>query len=320
MCSSYLSVDEGITSGNINELNMRFENFLDIYFDANDELKPIFSELVNCPCCNKSDGKSFKQKRFNYIRCENCDMIYVSPRLKEDLNKEIHSQERYMEHYKYKLIPSIDYRRNVLAENKYKQIMNFFSQPGKVLDIGCGLGEVLSVFQENGWECTGVDFNQFAIDYAREHFGINVINKDIFEYDQESEFDLIMLWGILEHTYQPEKIVQKAYALLKKRGMLLIEVPSSESLLVRYCEMTGKEAYRTFEAGRHQMLFSRKAITEICEKSGFRLEKLVSNGLDISTISKMNNMGTPLQTINKMQKILDDSLQGDLLRVFLTKD
>jgi 2-polyprenyl-3-methyl-5-hydroxy-6-metoxy-1,4-benzoquinol methylase len=315
-----ISVDERITSGSIDELNNRFERSLDIYFDKNGELKSDVIEYINCPNCNHSKGKPFKQKRFTYIRCVACGMIYVSPRFKEEINNKIHSQERYMEHYKYKVIPSINYRKNVLASNKYKQVMKFFKKPGRVLDIGCGLGEVLSIFNDNGWDCTGVDFNPFAIDYAYKHFQLEIISENIFDFKAESEFDLIMMWGVLEHVYNPFKLLKKVNKMLKKGGLLVIEVPSSDSLLVRYCELTGQEAYRTFEAGRHLMLFSHNSIIEMFRKSGFIAEKLINNGLDIATLSRMNDIELSLEQSTKIQEVIDKTLQGDLLRGFFRKE
>ncbi len=309
---------EKITSGNISELNERFERSLDCYF-ANGELKPEFIEHVKCPNCGKGEGRSFRQKRFNYVRCDSCGMVYASPRFTEKINEEIHSQDKYVEHFKCKVIPSIDYRRNVLAGNKYRQLAEFFDGPGKVLDIGCGLGDVLSVFKEHGWDCTGIDFNDFAVKYADEHFGVKIIKENIFNISTEERYDLIMLWGVLEHVYAPHELLKKANSLLKKGGLLLVEVPSADSLLVRYCEQTGAEAHRTFESARHIMLFSRKALLDMCGKNGFTCEKLVSNGLDIATLSRMDGLGIPEEETGKLQKLLDDSLQGDLLRGFFRK-
>ncbi len=316
---SVFAVDEKITSGNITELNERFERSLDIYFNNKGKLNPEVTEYINCPNCNGKEGKSFKQKRFNYKRCKKCGMVYVTPRFKEEINNAIHSQERYVEHFKCKVIPSIDYRKNVLGKSKYEQIMQFFENSGKVLDIGCGLGELLSIFKENGWNCTGIDFNDFAVDYAAKNFGIDIIKENIFSIKMDSQFDLIMMWGILEHVYKPYSLLAKANLLLKNDGLLLIEVPSADSLLVRYCEETGEEAYRTFESARHIMLFSKQALLEMGKKSGFACRKLVSNGLDMSTLARMKNLKLSAEQIGRLQKLLDYSFQGDLLRGFFRK-
>jgi 2-polyprenyl-3-methyl-5-hydroxy-6-metoxy-1,4-benzoquinol methylase len=316
--STFLA-DERVTSGNVDLLDEKFERSLDKYFKKDNSIKPEFIEYINCPNCSEKNGKTFRQKRFIYKRCKRCGMVYAVPRFKREINKEIHSQKIYEDHYKHKVIPSIDYRRNILARRKYEQIMQFFKKPARVIDIGCGLGEVLSVFKENGWDCTGVDFNEFVIDYAKKNFRLKIIKQDIFDMTVQSQYDLVMLWGVIEHVYEPGLLLQKCNSLLSKDGLLLIEVPSADSLLVRYCEVTGEEAYRTFESARHIMLFSQRSLLEMCAKNGFRCEKLLSNGLDISTITRMKNLKLTVDQINMMQKILDVSLQGDLMRGFFRK-
>lgn len=316
----FFAVDEKMTSGMVDELNERFEKGLDRYFDDLGGLKKEFSERVDCPNCGEKEGRQFIQKRFSYVRCAGCGMVYCSPRLNSEVNTRIHSRETYIEHFKLKVIPSIDYRRDVLARRKYEQLMGFFKGSGRVIDIGCGLGEVLSVFQENGWDAMGVDFNEFAIEYAREKFGVKIINKDIFELDMPEKFDLVMLWGVLEHVYEPFKLLEKARSILKPDGLMLVEVPSADSVLVRYCEGTGTEAHRTFESARHIMLFSRKALVGMCARSGFSCEKLVSNGLDITTLCRMKSLDMSPEISGRLQMMLDDSLQGDLLRGFFRKE
>jgi len=317
--SKIFFVDESITSGDVDQLEAKFERSLDKYFDEKGQLLPEVIDNNDCPNCKGEEGKPFYQKRFRYVRCARCHMVYASPRFVAEINNAIHSQDMYVEHFKWKVIPSIDYRRNVLAVRKYEQLMQYFGNPGKVLDIGCGLGEVLSVFQENGWDCLGIDFNEFAIDYAQKKFGITIINENIFDLKLEAKFNLIMLWGVLEHVYDPIALLEQARALLDDDGLLLIEVPSADSMLVRYCEQTGAEAHRTFESARHIMLFSRKSLLEMCSGAGFKCENLLSNGLDVATLSRMQGLDLPGNAAGSFQQLLDDSLQGDLLRGFFRK-
>jgi len=246
-------------------------------------------------------------------------MVYNSPRLSEEINEEIHSEELYINHYKLKVLPSFEYRRNVLAKKKYHQVMKYFNKPGRVLDIGCGLGDVLSVFDENGWECLGIDFNKFAADFVTKQFGIDVLRKNIFQYKTNKKFDLIMLWGVLEHVYHPFKLLVHVKSLLHDDGIMLIEVPSADSLLVRYCEHTSVDVDRTFEEGRHIMLFSVQSLIEMCKKAGFVCIDLYSNGLDISTINNIKSVNLSNKQKAQLQNVLDDSLQSDLLRGYFKK-
>jgi len=314
-------IDETKINPNIENLHEYFDSVIKKYFDGDDP-KNIFFEEVNCYNCGSSEiSTSFVVNRFRHVRCKKCGMVYVNPRLKETITHDLYHEPPYQEFYKIKLIPSIDYRKNVLAVRKYEQIIHYTKKPGKVLDIGCGLGEVISVFQENGWNCMGIEFNEFAANFAKEKFHLNIINKSIYDFEASEKFDLIMLWGALEHFYNPKKILEKIFELLNDDGLLVIEVPSADSVLVRYYEQTHNIVDRIIEGDRHIMLFSVRGFREMLEQTRFKPLTIVSNGLDISTLNRleMENL-LDLNQVNAIQEKLDVSLQGDLLRGFFTKN
>jgi hypothetical protein len=129
-----------------------------------------------------------------------------------------------------------------------------------------------------------------------------------------------MLWGVLEHFFKPLDILKKVNELLKDNGLLLLEVPSADSILVRYYEKTSKPVDRIIEGDRHLMLFSLRSFTEMTDRAGFFADEIKSNGLDISTLNRLelNNALTNSQA-NEIQQLLDNSMQGDLLRGFFKK-
>ena len=313
-------IDESKINPNLDKLHQHFDSVLEKYFEGTKPI-PKYFEDVNCYNCGSTEIiSSFIVNRFRHVRCKNCDMVYVSPRLKSSIVDSLYNEKPYTEFYKIKLIPSIDYRRNVLAVNKYNQIAKYFNKPGKVLDIGSGLGEVLSVFQENNWDCTGVEFNEFAANYSRKAFGLNIINRSIYDFDLSEKYDVIMLWGVLEHLYEPLQILKKVYSLLKDDGILLLEVPSAASVLVRYYEKSLRPVDRIIEGDRHIMLFSIQSFIEMPGKAGFYPVEIKSNGLDISTLNRLElNSKLNLTQVNELQELLDRSLQGDLLRGFFRR-
>jgi len=313
-------IDEKKINQNIETLHDYFNEVLDKYFIDNAPIKEYFEETVCYNCGSSEISSSFTVNRFTHVRCENCQMVYANPRFKESIAENLYNEEDYTEFYKIKLIPSIDYRKTVLGKNKYNQIVRYFNKPGKVLDIGSGVGEVLSVFKDHGWDCLGIEFNEFAANYSKEKFGLNIINKNVYDFDSSEKFDVIMLWGVLEHFFKPLDILRKVNELLKDDGLLLLEVPSADSVLVRYYEKTSKSVDRIIEGDRHLMLFSLKGFIEMTDKAGFFADEIKSNGLDISTLNRLeldNTLTNP--HANEIQQLLDDSMQGDLLRGFFKK-
>jgi 2-polyprenyl-3-methyl-5-hydroxy-6-metoxy-1,4-benzoquinol methylase len=306
---------------NLDKIHEHYQKVLSRYFNRDDSPKDEYFESVNCYNCGETKYTAeFTINRFRHVRCARCGMVYVSPRLKETILHDAYNEEDYNAAAKYKLIPAVEYRREVIGRRKYQQIAAYFKKPGSILDIGCGLGEVLSIFDENDWDCLGVEFNELSAGYAREKFGLNIVRESIFDFKPaRQKFDCIMLWGVLEHFTRPVSVLEKVYQLLRSGGLLVLEVPNGDSLLVRYYEKYGGYIDRIIEGDRHIMLFSPEALRQMTERCGFKLVHLQANGLDIDTLLRLNKQARDPQLVSQMQSALDGMLHGDLLRGFWRK-
>jgi 2-polyprenyl-3-methyl-5-hydroxy-6-metoxy-1,4-benzoquinol methylase len=314
-------IDARLANPNLDKIHDLFYKRLSKFFDENGSPKAeLFEEVVCYNCQSASISSECTIARFRHVRCSGCGMVYVSPRIKKNLLHDSYNEDDYTEHYRLKLIPSIEYRRNVLGQQKFKQIAAYFEKPGSILDVGCGLGDLLSVFKANGWACLGIEFNQFAANYGHEHFGVNIIAKSIFDFaPEEQQFDCIMLWGVLEHFTDPAAVLDKLYQLLRPGGLLVLEGPSADSVLVRYFEEHEGYIDRIIEGDRHIMLFSVRSLKEMTQRSGFQLVHLQSNGLDIDTLARLNRETCSAPFIRRVQSAVDACLSGDLLRGFWRK-
>ena len=128
-----------------------------------------------------------------------------------------------------------------------------------------------------------------------------------------------MLWGVLEHFTQPLNVLEKAYELLSDGGLLVLEVPSGDSVLVRYYEAFGGYIDRIIEGDRHIMLFSSRALQQMTERCGFKLVHFQSNGLDIDTLLRLNGQSCDSQIVSQIQHAIDEAMCGDLIRGFWRK-
>jgi len=306
---------------NLDKIHQHYEKVLSRYFKQDGSPRDEYFENVSCYNCGETGYRSeFTVNRFRHVRCAGCGMVYVNPRLKESILHDSYNEDDYNAAARYKLIPAVDYRREVIGRRKYAQIAAYFEKPGKILDIGCGLGELLSIFQENGWDCLGVEFNELSAGYAREKFGLNIMRESILDFQSDKrKFDCIMLWGVLEHFTQPVSVLEKVHELLRRGGLLVLEVPNGDSLLVGYYEKYGGYIDRIIEGDRHIMLFSAEALRRMTERCGFKPVHLQSNGLDIDTLLRLNNQPCDPQLISQVQSVIDAMLHGDLLRGFWRK-
>jgi len=105
----------------------------------------------------------------------------------------------------------------------------------RVLDVGCSQGIVPLLLAREGCEVTGVDTSPQAIEEAKRYLAnepahvqekICYVNADFLSLNtQDAEPDTIVISEVLEHLVRPELFVEKAAALLKPDGCLIITVP-----------------------------------------------------------------------------------------------
>jgi 2-polyprenyl-3-methyl-5-hydroxy-6-metoxy-1,4-benzoquinol methylase len=308
---------------NFTNVKERWKNLLSKYYTSDGKLNNNFIIDVDCPhCASKKREKSFELNAFHHHFCVDCECLYVSPRLNNAALEELYADEYYSEMYSKSMIPFFDKRKELIGKSKYSQVIDSIesvrqnkSKSLRVLDIGAGIGEVISVFNDNGHDCEAIEVNSTAIDQLK-NIGIKVFEGSFYNYDLNEKFDVIMAWGVVEHITDPSLFLSKVYSLLKPAGVFVSEVPHSQSVLVDYCQKTGKDPLRILQGEQHIILYSNKAYSELHEKSGLQLHQVQTNGLDISTIFSINDQEIDQDVKADIQSSMDDLMKGDLLRGF----
>src|SRR5690606_35550291 len=79
--------------------------------------------------------------------------------------------------------------------------------PGRILDVGCGLGYLLSAV-DAGWETDGDGHSEFAANHAAEHAQVPGGDVRSAAYPDE-HFDVIVLYHVIEHMYQPVEEIEE---------------------------------------------------------------------------------------------------------------
>jgi SAM-dependent methyltransferase/spore maturation protein CgeB len=105
----------------------------------------------------------------------------------------------------------------------------------RVLDVGCSQGIVCLLLGREGFECTGVDIESAAIDFARaalEKEEVPVRQRVKFELADaaqlpfaDNSFDTVILAEILEHLTHPGRVLKEVRRVLKAGGKLIVSVP-----------------------------------------------------------------------------------------------
>ncbi len=124
-------------------------------------------------------------------------------------------------------IKNEDLFRNIFLK-RFDLIRPHFAKTSrcKVLDIGCSNGVFLDIYKEHGWQTFGVEPSASGL--VAEKKG-HKITKAYFEKSHFSEnyFDLVIMNHTLEHVKDADLVLKKIYQILKKDGILYIDVPNA---------------------------------------------------------------------------------------------
>ena len=117
------------------------------------------------------------------------------------------------------------------AERRFALIERVASPPGRLLDVGCGSGEVLAVAQGRGWTVQGAEPVAESARIARDERGLDVRNTILEESGlPERSYDVVSAFHVLEHMRDGQEFLRTLARWVRPGGHLVIEVPNWRSV------------------------------------------------------------------------------------------
>lgn len=217
----------------------------------------------NCPVCSSSKNtlifhdynrrEEYTELEGDYVQCTECMMYYLTniPSFDEMWGK---YEDIYVE-------PDIE-------KLSAKCVQNLSKNNKKILDIWCNHGIQLIPYVNKWWDVYGIDLNSKAITdcqkyLPREQFSVTTIEDSLFE---DSLFDKIQTFHVLEHVYDPRSFLTKCHEILKGGGELEIRIPHWSSLEMKVWWKYSSQSWVPF----HINMFDRETITKLLSSIGFR--------------------------------------------------
>ena len=234
---------------------------------------------TTCPWCGSQKAQihlwlkdEFLTKEdFLIYECQDCGLRYTEPRPKQETIGNYYKSKEYYSHQENKkgLIPRLyEIVKGYNLKKKYK-IAAKNLQKGKVLDIGCGVGDFLHTMENKGWKGTGIEPSEEAKEIARKRVNANLLEpKEIVDLKSE-DFDLITMWHVLEHVDDLKEEIHQLERLLKKGGRLVLALPNFKS----YDAQFYKAQWAAYDVPRHLNHFCKESITKIFKNSCLTLKK-----------------------------------------------
>lgn len=225
-----------------------------------------------CPVCGGGrTNYRLKQMGTNVLQCENCSLVFVDP-----LPRETELRALYLE---YDVVENNAVHASLLASRwksrapAFRDILNEIvahGGRGRLLDVGCSFGFLLSMAKERGFQPAGVELSVNAVRYVRDRLRFPVHHGTVFDAKfADGAFDVVSMVGVFEHVPNPLETLREIFRILRQGGLLVVEVPNANFNLLR-----GRVRASWFYIGNHLLNFTPRALAMTLEMSGFRCAKL----------------------------------------------
>ncbi|MFH1841383.1 MAG: class I SAM-dependent methyltransferase [Candidatus Nealsonbacteria bacterium] len=211
-------------------------------------------EEIVCPACG-SKNLTFQFKKFglDYVLCDDCRSLFLSPRPTESfLNKIYPEMEsvKYWETHFYK--ETAEPRREKMYNPRAKKVVELadkYSVLDKdlLIDVGAGYGVFLEEIKKvsNFKELVAIEPVSSLAEVCKSR-GIKVIEKnaqDATSEDIPEKAAVLTCFEVLEHLINPLTFLNSLSKLLKKEGLFILSAPCISGIDVQILWEKSKTIY-----------------------------------------------------------------------------
>jgi len=161
-----------------------------------------------------------------------------------------------------------------------------YSEVGKVLDVGCATGIFLAAAQESGWKAHGIELSDYSSQRARDERRLDVFTGTLRQALRSGELvecscDVVTLWDTAEHLEDPMTTFKDAWSVLKPGGILFVKTLNIDG------DRAAAEGqnWHFFRPPKHLFYYSEKTLKAYFKRAGFTLAKDDNFANDVVTLA-----------------------------------
>lgn len=220
---------------------------------------------IKCTVCSSGQKVKVFNKSISLFHCQGCNHTFTAVSAPKEKYRENYFLEIHKNWFAYPNHKLFEFIRRRIFQSNFKKTV-------KVLDVGCGKGDLLKYFIAKGEkaELAGIDL------VKNDKFpGIKFMKGDFFACGLRKMFDVVCTLGTIEHVKNPILFVKKIHELLNRNGLLVIMTIDSDSLLywaARFVNWIGIDiAYRQLFLGHHLQHFTKDSLKKLLKNNGYEI-------------------------------------------------
>jgi 2-polyprenyl-3-methyl-5-hydroxy-6-metoxy-1,4-benzoquinol methylase len=239
--------------------------------------------LAACSVCgSRRVHFAFSFQGYRLVRCAECSLLFLNPQPSDAELAAIYSATYFLGADSPEHQAQVAQMKRSTARDYLREIWRYRgTHGGRLLEIGCGQGELLVEAEALGYEVTGVEFAEPAADQARKRLaGGTVLCGEVENAPLEpGSFDVCVIADVIEHVRNPLYFLRTIHRLLKRDGVLFIATPSLDSWSARLMRQNWME----FKP-EHLTYFATRTIQDTLYRTGFH-QVLVEPGWKVLNLS-----------------------------------
>lgn len=236
------------------------------------------SELPPCPGCKKpASGVLIAAPKVDVVRCERCGLVYSGSGLETDTSFYDYYAKRTDLPEETLYLPLTTDRLRAVLDDLRKRA------PGaRLLDVGCGEGQLLRAATRAGWDAKGLDLSPSAVAICQ-RFGLDAETIDFFDDALPlAGYDAITMIEFLEHISDPVRFLRRAAALLAPGGVVYLTTPNFASFGRR---VLGPGWPMLSPA--HLLYLTPQTIRRVAGEAGLDVRRITTRNLSAAAINKL---------------------------------
>ena len=143
-----------------------------------------------------------------------------------------------------------------------------------LLDIGAGRGDFYNISRDMVRDYTGIEPSHQMLKEEVKSDNFTLIRGTGEDLADENKYGVCLIKEVLDHSYDPEKVIMNAYKALKEGGIIIVTLTNKDAFYKLIFRNYAKKL--EIEHKDHLYNFSPSEVEALFKKAGFNHEKTYS--------------------------------------------
>ncbi len=158
---------------------------------------------------------------------------------------------------------------------RYEKVKNYFPDSGSMLEIGQGDGNFLKFIKKKYPRIDIAAYDKDKSSTARVKNSLDIKINDLNDgIIKGYKFDIICLFHVFEHIYDPNIFLSQIKQLMHSNSFIIIEVPSLFDPLISIYNC--QDYIEFYFQSQHPFIYSHSSLNKVLSFSGFCLDSIIS--------------------------------------------